>query len=127
MLTLRSFWPRRFSSSKKRESMSAPGGGSRTASALMAQRSAGVSSRKPLVGRLVVLPLDPSPQGAVDGLETLGVLGAKPLKKLHPYGPEKPLDLSPPLAGVGPAVNQRDPQPGARPFQLMRAEGSSVI
>ena len=79
------------------------------------------------MGRLVVLALDPGPQGAVQRVEALGGLGAKVGEPGGAKGSEEALDLALPRGLVGSGVDERDAELGAHQGELLGAEVRAVV
>ena len=77
--------------------------------------------------RLVVLALDPGPQGAVQGVEAGGGLGGEVAQPGGAKRPEEALDFS--LSGglVGSGVDERDAELGAHERELLGAEVGPVV
>ena len=90
----------------------------------LVERGASVESA---MRRLVVLALDPGPQGAVQCVEAGGGLGGEVAQPSGAKRPEEALDFS--LSGglVGSGVDERDAELGAHERELLGAEVGPVV
>ena len=90
----------------------------------LVERGAPVESA---VGRLVVLALDPGPQGAVQRLKALGGLGGEVGEPGGAKRSEEAFDLSAPGGLIGPGMDERDAELGAHEGELLGAEVRAVV
>ena len=79
------------------------------------------------MGGVVILPLDPGPEAAVERLEAVQSLGLEVGEPAGPQRPEEALDLALPRWLVGPGVDQRDAELRTDQGELAGAIGGPII
>ena len=79
------------------------------------------------MGRLVVLALDPGPQGAVQCVEAGGGLSGEMAQPGGAKGSEEALDLSAPGGLIGPGMDEHDAEFRAHERKLLGAEVRPVV
>ena len=90
----------------------------------LVERGAPVESA---MGRLVVLALDPGPQGAVQCVEAGGGLGGEVGEPGGAKGAEEAFDFSLPRGLIGAGVDERDAELGAHERELLGAVVGAVV
>ena len=87
----------------------------------------GGASVEAAVGGVVVLALDPGPQGAVERLQALGGCGGEVGEHRGAQGAEEAFDFSLPRGLIGTGVDKRDAELGAHECELLGAVARPVV
>src|SRR5690606_33411506 len=87
----------------------------------------GALPTQPLVGRMMVLALDESPESGVDRIEAFEIIFREMLEELHAYCAKKAFDFPLSLRLIRASVDEGDTQPGAHQSEVLRAIHGPVI